>query len=438
MRVTIKYMVAKTNRDGSLRYYWQPSKKLADAGWTTVPLPPDEALAIERAKALNLELDAWYRQGRPRLRDAAPDVAPDGSVPRGSVWELIRAYRHPPTTKLVEDPERREGERGVFGYDYAGLGKATKRSYDSALDYIAQWLGPVPARKVSETMVMERLKILAAQRHESGPHAGHRKVATAMLIGRVGRLLFNASRVLFERGHPCYVSKDNNPFSKLGARDSRIHVPVLWTREGRDLMIAAAEKLEWKSIGTAIVINWWLGQREADILKLGHNFSASEILNVIQSKTAGSVHLPVGMVPEIADAVEALRADQRQRGLHGIRLLIDERNGLLWTENRFSQKFAEVRACAVEEALWCIRTRQPGWERRDEAWVDKHLADLTFMRLRHTVVTMLYRAGATIPEIAAITGHTIASVTGIIERYGVRDEITAGNAIQKRLDREGL
>ena len=104
----------------------------------------------------------------------------------------------------------------------------------------------------------------------------------------------------------------------------------------------------------------------------------------------------------------------------------------------FGQRALRVRACAVEEALWCIRTRQPGWERRDEAWVDRHLADLTFMRLRHTVVTMLYRAGATIPEIAAITGHPIASVTGIIERYGVRDEITAGNAFQKRLDREGI
>lgn len=438
MRVSIRYLVQKKNRDGSFRYYWQPSKKLAAAGFAAVSLPPDETLAIERARALNAELDAWYTAGRPRRLEAAADVAADGSLPRGSVWELIRAYRNPPTTKLSEDPEKRDGERGVFGYDYAGLGKNTKRSYDGALDYIGKWLGPLPARKVSETMVMERLKILAAQRHESGPHQGHRKVATAMLIGRVGRLVFNASRVLFERSHPCYVGKDANPFASLGARDSRIHQPVLWTREGRDLLIAAAEKLEWKSIATAIVINWWLGQREGDILKLGHNFSPAEILNVIQSKTAGSVHLPVGMVPEIAGAVEALRADQRRRGLSGIRLLIDERNGLLWTENRFSQKFAEVRACAVEEALWCIRTRQPGWENRDEAWVDKHLADLTFMRLRHTVVTMLYRAGATIPEIAAITGHTIASVTQIIERYGVRDEITAGNALQKRLDREGV
>lgn len=59
------------------------------------------------------------------------------------------------------------------------------------------------------------------------------------------------------------------------------------------------------------------------------------------------------------------------------------------------------------------------------------------MRLRHTVVTMLYRAGATIPEIAAIIGHTIGSLSSIIEKYGLRDKETAGNAIQKRLDREG-
>ncbi len=429
MRVHIRYLISKPNRrDGTCRYYWQPSKKLATAGFATVPLPPDESLAIDKAKALNAELDAWYVAGRPRRVTSQIDAAPDGSRPRGTVWHLIELYRNPPSTKLAEDPEKREGERGVFTFDYNGLEKKTKRSYDGALDWIAKWLGPLPVRKITEAIVLEHLRLLSEQRHTKGPFKGHRKVATALLVGRVGRLLFNASRTLVDRSHPCYVSKSENPWGDLRARQQRIATPVLWTKEGRDLIIAAAEKMEWKSVAAAIRINWWLGQREGDILSLGHNFNPVEVLRLVQSKTTGSVHLPVGMVPEIGETIEALRRDQNLRKLSAIKLLINERNGLIWKEDAFRKAFSEVRTCAIEEARCAGRSTE---------WIDAHIAPLTFMRLRHTVVTMLYRAGATVPEIAAITGHTITSVNQIIERYGVRDEITAGNAIQKRLDREG-
>jgi hypothetical protein len=120
----------------------------------------------------------------------------------------------------------------------------------------------------------------------------------------------------------------------------------------------------------------------------------------VQSKTAGIVHLPVAIVPEITKAVETLREDQRARSLSGTRLLIDERNGLLWDEHRFRKAFQDVRVCAMEEARV---------EGRSTDWIATFLEPLTFMRLRHTVVTMLYRAGATVPEIGGITGHTISS-----------------------------
>jgi hypothetical protein len=429
MRVTIRHLVARNNRSGDPRYYWLPTSKLKQAGWRAERLSNDEGQAIARAKELNDELDGWYATGRPHRGSvvALDDTGPANERPRGSVWQLIDLYRRPPHERLAEDPERREGERRVFGYDYAGLEKATKRSYDASLDYIGQWLGPLPVRKITETIVLEHLKALAAQRHTKGPNKGRRKVATAMLIGRVGRLLFHASRTLVDPVHPCYVRKDLNPWANLRAREHR-EKPVLWTREARDMFLAAAERLEWRSISTAIRINWWLGQREADILALGHNFDPAEILQVVQSKTAGIVHLPVAIVPEITTAVETLREDQRARNLSGIRLLIDERNGLLWDEHRFRKAFQDVRVCAMEEA------RVAG---RSADWIATFLEPLTFMRLRHTVVTMLYRAGATVPEIGSITGHTISSVERIIERYGVRDEVTAGNALQKRLNREG-
>lgn len=445
MRVSVPYLVAKKNRDGSMRFYWQPSKKLAAAGWETLTLPPDLALATKRAEAENEKLRTWYTNGRPRLAAAQPNVEADGAVKRGSVWHLIALYKDPPKDRPGaaagdDDGEGDDDNEGVFGFDYRGLKPATKRSYDACLDYIGKWMGPLPVRKVTKAIILERLKAIAMQRHESGPNKGKRKIATAFLIGRVGRMLFNASRSLVDESHPCFVREAENPWTKLRTRERRRARPILWTREGRDLMIDAALKLDWMSMAAAIRLNWWLGQREGDIIGLGHNFNPGEVLDLVQSKTAGSVHLPVAMVPEIGQTIDELRADQRERfgNVTRLRLLIDERNGLPWDEHRFRKAFQTIRECAIEEALWCIRHQVPGWEGRTEAWVDRHLRALTFMRLRHTVVTMLYRAGATIPEIAAITGHTISSVNQIIERYGVRDEITAGNALQKRLDREGV
>jgi len=47
----------------------------------------------------------------------------------------------------------------------------------------------------------------------------------------------------------------------------------------------------------------------------------------------------------------------------------------------------------------------------------KSLADKHDQDLRDTAVTWLARAGATLPEIAAITGHILASIRTIMKHY---------------------
>ena len=59
--------------------------------------------------------------------------------------------------------------------------------------------------------------------------------------------------------------------------------------------------------------------------------------------------------------------------------------------------------------------------------------DLDFMHLRHTAVTRLAEAGCTTPEIAAISGHGLATVEKILELYLVRTSTMADNAFAKRL-----
>jgi integrase len=65
-------------------------------------------------------------------------------------------------------------------------------------------------------------------------------------------------------------------------------------------------------------------------------------------------------------------------------------------------------------------------------------ADLRWMELRHTAVTMLHQAGLDALAISSITGHTAQSVTTIIDRhYLVRTSAAAEGAFKARLAKEG-
>ena len=59
------------------------------------------------------------------------------------------------------------------------------------------------------------------------------------------------------------------------------------------------------------------------------------------------------------------------------------------------------------------------------------VAELHFHDLRGTAITMLAEAGATVPEIAAITGHTYRTIKAILEKYLPRTKHLAEMAIAK-------
>jgi integrase len=62
------------------------------------------------------------------------------------------------------------------------------------------------------------------------------------------------------------------------------------------------------------------------------------------------------------------------------------------------------------------------------------IKDLHFHDLRGTAVTLLAEAGATVPEIAAITGHKLEYVGRMLETYLSRTATLSSSAIAK-LDR---
>jgi integrase len=64
------------------------------------------------------------------------------------------------------------------------------------------------------------------------------------------------------------------------------------------------------------------------------------------------------------------------------------------------------------------------------AMVDAGIEALHFNDLRGTAITMLSEAGNTVPQIAAVTGHSLRSVTTILENYLARTRHLSDAAIE--------
>jgi integrase len=75
---------------------------------------------------------------------------------------------------------------------------------------------------------------------------------------------------------------------------------------------------------------------------------------------------------------------------------------------------------------WKPRYFKAQWEAASK---DAGITDLHFHDLRGTAVTLLAEAGCTTPQIAAITGHSLKTVTKILDKYLARTRVLAGEAV---------
>jgi len=364
----IPYLVARGNRDGTRRFYWQPWTALRAQGWKTVPLGADEGRAIAEARRLNAELEAWRRGERPAERDATVPAV-------GTLDALIAAYK-------ASDA-------------YLAKAPKTRKGYAWAMDILSAWSGDVPVRVLDGDDVKEFHKQLRA-----------RTPAKADAVITVLRLVL-------QFGVPKW--RPDNPARMLNLKRHRRRrsEDELWTAADIRAFVAEADRMGLHSVGTAVLLNEWLGQREGDLIALPRAaYKRGEIL-FQQSKTGARAPLPAGAVPKLKRRIAAELARQKRRKVEGLALILSETTGQAYKEDNFRHVFARIRAEAAKK-----RPR---------------LAALQFMTLRHTAVVRLAEAGCSIPEIAAITGHSLKSVETILEHYLVRTRQLAKSAFAKRL-----
>ncbi|MFW5642028.1 MAG: tyrosine-type recombinase/integrase, partial [Roseicyclus sp.] len=345
MKPRIRYLTTRPGPHRRPRYFWQPSTALRGAGWRLVRLPDDLAAAIAAAEQLNQQVDAW-RQGAAGPRNVKPAKRQAKALAAGSVAALRRDY---------------EGSRF-----WAHLAPATQSSYRRHLDAIEAWAGDAPAGAITPPLVE---KFYQQQR-------GARGDAAAAAAVRVLRVLLQAGVRLGYVAH--------NAAARPGLEVTKQRTSRLWSDADVAAMVAAADRLGWRSLGTAVLLNDWLGQRLQDVLALPRWDVADGWLAFRQGKRGRDVALPLGLVPHL---VARLHQESERPGAvaHASHLLVNDRTGQPWKVDAFKHAFMDVRAAAAED--------------RPE------VAGLWFMELRHTAVTRLHEAGLDALTIAGLTGH---------------------------------
>lgn len=396
-KLSVPYLIRKENPAGLPRWYWQPSFSLRKLGFRPARVPANwaafddadalQVAAIGAAKELNRQMaDAMAQRGAPSRPE--PVRLPAGRTVR----ELVHLY---------EQSAR-----------YGRLASKTKSGYQQCLARILDWAGDMPVRAIDAPRVQRLHAAMAAT------------PAYANAVVRVLRLLLEHGR----REGWLTVNPALRP-GLTGADPSGI----LWPREAVQAFVAEADASGHQGLGTAILLNEWLGQRQNDIRTLARATYRNGSLVFRQSKTGAGVSLPLGDIPHLKARLEAEIARSSQVVPPVLTIIVNEETGLPYGEDCFRHHFAEVRAkVAARIAFFDVDYLLPGRCSNDPDAFRLMTLDLTFQHLRHTAVTRLAEAGCDTTLISAVSGHSQETVAAIMKRYMVRTDSMARLAFQKR------
>jgi integrase len=241
-KVRIRHLVYKTRKDG-VHYYWEPSRGLRNAGFTTVRLSNVLDLAVSEAEHLNRRADAW-RNGTERL-PAKPETLP---------W-LIRLYQSDERFKRLE--------------------LTTRQGYEQALKKIEAWssrAGDPPLKSLMRKHVKQFYRSMSG------------KPGAANSTMRVLRILLQFA---VDEG---YLQQNTASRPGLHARPPRQSV---WTEDQILAFVKAAHACGRASMALAVLLGVYIGQRQGDILRLNWSQYDGSLVTLKQNKTGILLSVPV-------------------------------------------------------------------------------------------------------------------------------------------------
>lgn len=255
--------------------------------------------------------------------------------------------------------------------DFTDLRDKTRREYAAFLRRMTAILGPFPIRDIDLGHVMALRDRFAD------------KPPTANALVRVLRLLMSWA---LDRRRIA-----ENPASQpkqLRVTPRR----AVWSPEAEAAFVAVADA----PMRLAYIVHAYTAQRQGDVLAMTWAQYQGGAIRLRQQKTGTLIEVP---------AHSLLRAALDAAPRTAVTILTDHK-GLPWRPDHFRH-------------LWRRTTLAAG------------LDGLQNRDLRRTAIVRLGEAGATIPEIAAVSGHSIEETTKILEIYLPRTAPMAAAAIAK-------
>ena len=264
--------------------------------------------------------------------------------------------------------------------DYMKLADQTRRDYGRYLDMIKVDFGDIPKDVLEHPKIRGDFK---AWRDKMS--ATPRKADLAWsVLNRVlswakdrGKISVNVC----ERGGRLYKSG---------------RAEITWSQEQIDAITTSSAP---KQIKDAFLLALWTGQRQGDLLGMKWSQIDGDRIKIKQSKRGAHVSIPIHQtLRSILDAIP--RATHKQ-------VLLNSK-GQPWTRHGFGTSWSKA---------------------RDKAGV----TGVRFNDLRGTAITHLAVAGATVTEIASVTGHSLKTVTEILDAHYLGERpLLAESASKKR------
>ncbi|MCF6368306.1 hypothetical protein [Rhizobium halophilum] len=399
-------------RDGRPRF--APSKTLREQGHQGADLRHEDGRWMSAGEALE-----WSLQFQRNLRQQAGKAKPRKRTPAAAIAvPLAPAY---PLGKLFQEWLHPADNPGI-----QDLAPKTVTEYRKKENTVRTYL---PDAWEAEAEAFTK-PIAVGMYDELRKHTGlSQAVGTMRVLGIAFQWAIRKGRVNPEKP---------NPFHNLGMKTPAPRIRV-GSKEEIAQMVAVADRLGRPEIGDMIVLGVWNGQRQAD--RLNYEIAKRERgrITLRQRKTKAIVSMPEA--PAVRQRLAASEERRKQAEVISPYVILDERRWVPLLSFHYAHVFAEIREAAarglpatdehpeIKPMPSLIGKPDPHNPGAD----DGALLALRDQDLRDTAVTWLANSGCTIPEICAITGHSMKTAHDILKHYLAMNPELADSAIAKMI-----
>lgn len=328
---------------------------------------------LARGGGIRTYIYAW--RGGPRM-EADPD---DEEAFLVEYLRLTRTRVAPKDVATVADLIKKYVASG----DFTGLKARTRVDYEAALDRIEAEFHEM------EIEALEQKGARSAIREWRDTEMGDRKRTADLTMAVFNKLLnFAKDEEIIAR----------NPIEKLAQLSDESRRDIIWT----DDQMEAFAKTAPEHLVRAMMLAKWTGQRQGDLLKLTWSAYDGEYLRLQQGKAGRGKtgrRVKILVAQELKDLLTRVRAEQVARANHpDPKKRVPEPVTILTTEDGkpwgsgFRASWATARAAAK-------------------------VTGVTFHDFRGTFITLAYRAGASIKEIAEASGHDEKECERVIRQH---------------------